>query len=104
LPFLADRAKNGVTGKEGYEGNGLSRRRQGFKSPWGRQQGIKAPAVMQVPFSLQALAGDREGFLVRDMLCVSVHGELGWLRQGRVACGGDLFFRTEQPPHPGSPD
>ena len=47
---------------------------------------------MQVPFSLQALAGDREGFLVRDMLCVSVHGELGWLRQGRVACGGDLFF------------
>ena len=35
---------------------------------------------MQVPFSLQALAGDREGFLVRDMLCVSVHGELGRLR------------------------
>ena len=26
------------------------------KSPWGRQQGIKAPAVMQVPFSLWALA------------------------------------------------
>ena len=50
LPFLADRAKKGVTGKEGYEGNGLSRRRQGFKSAWGRQQGIKAPAVMQVPF------------------------------------------------------
>ena len=38
LPFLADRAKKGVTGKEGYEGNGLSRRRQGFKSPWGRQR------------------------------------------------------------------
>lgn len=34
-------------------------------SPWGRQQGIKAPAVMQVPFSFQALAGDREGFFVR---------------------------------------
>jgi len=29
---------------------GLSRRRQGFKSPWGRQQEIKALAVMQVPF------------------------------------------------------
>lgn len=47
---------------------------------------------MQVPFSLQALAGDREGFLVRDMLCVSVHGELGWLRQGRVACAEICFF------------
>ena len=33
--------------------NGLSRRRQGFKSPWGRQQEIKAPAVMQVPFCMK---------------------------------------------------
>lgn len=56
LPFLADRAKKGVTGKEGYEGNGLSRRQQRFKSAWGRQQGIKAPASLQVPFSLWALA------------------------------------------------
>ena len=40
-PFLADRAKKGVTGKEGYEGNGLSRRRQGFKSPWGRQNKVQ---------------------------------------------------------------
>ena len=35
--------------------NGLSRRRQGFKSPWGRQQEIKAPAVMQVPFFIGVL-------------------------------------------------
>jgi len=25
---------------------------------------LKAPAVMQVPFSFQALAGDREGFFI----------------------------------------
>ena len=67
---MADRAKNGVTGKEGYEGNGLSRRRQGFKSPWGRQQGIKAPAVMQVPFSFQPLRETARAFLFGNILYI----------------------------------
>lgn len=39
--FLADRAQKGVTGKDGYEGNGLSRRQRRFKSAWGRQMKSK---------------------------------------------------------------
>ena len=59
LPFLADRAKKGVTGKEGYEGNGLSRRRQGFKSPWGRQRNY-------------ALTRNRKGFFIMGQICPTI--------------------------------
>ena len=62
--------------------NGLSRRRQGFKSPWGRQQGIKAPAVMQVPFSFQPLRETARAFLFETCFARASTGN--WAGSGKI--------------------
>ena len=61
-------------------------------SPWGRQQEIKAPAVMRVLFSFQPLRETARAFLFRTCFARASTGNWRCLRQGHVACDGNLVF------------